>query len=102
MEWFGKKADLLQVSKDIEQFDELEENTTNAMLEETIHLLSVGQIATLYDSSMTGDVNALIAQANELKHIDPKLMPLIDRIRQVAKDYDTDPIADLLEPFVGG
>ncbi len=103
IEWRGKISDLLQVREEAEQFEEYAEDSNDEVtLEEIIPLLSAEQIAMLYHSSMTGDVKALLKQADDLELLTSEFAPLIDKIRQTAKDYDTDPIADLLEPFIEG
>ncbi len=97
IEWRGKTVDVISVPiVDTDKADsKLKESLASA-----INLLSPEQIETLYDLSMHGDINGLIEQAEELAQLDPQLMPLIKVIHETAKVYDTDPIADLLEPFV--
>ena len=71
-------------------------------LKAAMSLLSAEQIDVLYDLSMNGDVNGLIQQADELEQLSIEFMPLVEKIRQTTKVFDTDPIADLLAPLQEG
>ena len=79
---------------------EFTEETLDDLLQEAIQLLSAEQMAALYDSSMTGDIHALIEQADSLEQLTPKFAPLVEKIRQATQVFDSDPIADLLTPFL--
>ncbi|MEK7990015.1 MAG: AAA family ATPase [Thiotrichaceae bacterium] len=75
------------------------EDISDEVLQHAVQLLSAEQFSTLYDASMTGDINILTQSADELEKLDSRLMPLVDKIRQAAQVFDTDKIADLLKPL---
>ncbi len=64
-----------------------------------LSLLSQTQIDILFDLGMCGDYQELIEQASILAHADQQLLPLANRIRQLAEEFETDAICELVEPF---
>lgn len=102
-EWSGKTIDLSQFPEKMDTLEEtesLDELATDADLKEVISLLPAAQVEFFYDLSMAGDIYAFKDQVDELEKLGPQFIPLIEKIHQAVKDYNTDPITELLEPFV--
>ncbi len=100
-EFLREHDSFLSLSEEVLESNE-QGSVTIEQLKAIVELLSTEQVEILYDLSMYGDVHGLIEQADELAQLGPIFMPLVNKIRQTAEIFDTDPIADLLTPMRGG
>jgi CheY-like chemotaxis protein len=81
----------------------LEENELDSpVLETTIPSvqLPAEQAVIFFDLGLRGDVMAIIKQVEELEPTDKTLWPLLEKIQQLAKNYRTDDVCELVEPYL--
>ncbi len=81
----------------------IEENDIELPLLETtmpfVHL-PAKQAAIIFDLGLRGDVMAIIEQVEQLKPTDKALESLLEEIQQLAKNYRTDDVCELVKPYL--
>ena len=58
------------------------------------------QAAILYDLAMKGNLNSIVDKLAEFEHNDKQLTPFTNKIRELARNYEEEPICDLIEQYV--
>ncbi len=62
--------------------------------------LPAEQAAIFFDLGLRGDVMAILEQVELLEPTDKTLWPLLEKIQQLAKNYRTDDVCELVEPYL--
>ena len=81
----------------------IEENELDSPVLETTmpsFQLPAEQAAIFFDLGLRGDVMAILEQVDLLEPTDKTLWPLLEKIQQLAKNYRTDDVCELVEPYL--
>lgn len=106
---FAEQIRLLAKNFDEDNINELvkrylEEDNTEEPLESDTSVpsvkLPVEQAGLLFHLTMKGDIDGIFEQLDKFEHKDMQLMPVIQKIRQLAEDFKVKEIRELLKQYM--
>lgn len=62
--------------------------------------LPAEQAAIFFELAMMGDVNGILEQIEKLKQLDEQLVPVANRIAELAKEFENEQICEFVEPYM--
>jgi len=74
-------------------------STSKAPLENSLVTPPREEIAILLDRAMSGDLRGIVEQASHLETLDQQWVPLATRLRQLAKDFKSKQILELVKQY---
>lgn len=96
LEWVDEKQ---QNNEQVDTQDKALSTLNAPPLENLLVTLPREEIAVLLDRAMSGDLRGIIEQASRLEALDQQWMPLATRLRQLAKDFKSKQILELVKQY---